>query len=176
MKDLLTLARITSVHGLRGKVKAASSGDFPEHLLDAPEVWLTRPGAKPEQKRLEEASFSGQSFLLKLEGLDSIETARPWIGATVALERSSLPELDGDWFYVASLQGMLVQDPDGRPLGKVKAVYPTGANDVYEIQPPEGDPYLIPAIRQVVRHIDPKAGRMTVVLMDGLGPEDQKTE
>jgi 16S rRNA processing protein RimM len=53
----------------------------------------------------------------------------------------------------------------------VVQIIPTGANDVYVVQPPDRGPQeeiLIPAITSVVLDIDVPAQRMRVELPDGL--------
>jgi len=65
--------------------------------------------------------------------------------------------------------GLTVVTVEGKCLGRVTAVMKTGANDVYYVQAvDDGDEILIPAIRQVVKDIDLKAGVMTIKPLPGL--------
>lgn len=167
----LSLARVTGFHGFSGKVKALSLTDVPEHLLKADKIWILRPREEPRSLKLEDASFTGKGFILKFSGLDSKETAGFLVGAELALPREGLPDLPAETFYVASLQGLRVVDEEGLDLGELAGVYPTGANDVYEIRPEGGPTYLIPATQEVVKKVDLEARRITVHLLPGLGPE-----
>ncbi len=65
--------------------------------------------------------------------------------------------------------GLTVVTNDGRKVGKVSAIMKTGANDVYYVKPDDSDDeILIPAIKQVIKDIDLKAGKITIEPMPGL--------
>ena len=72
--------------------------------------------------------------------------------------------------------GRQVTTEEGVLLGAITAVLPPGANDVYEVPPAEGGPFLIPAIAEVVRSVDLLTGVMVVrlpeVLLDS-APADE---
>ena len=74
--------------------------------------------------------------------------------------RDALPGLDEDEFYYADLIGLAVEDLQGAPLGKVKAIQDYGAGDILEVAGPGGT-LLIPFTRQAVPHVDVKAGKIT---------------
>jgi 16S rRNA processing protein RimM len=56
---------------------------------------------------------------------------------------------------------------EGEPLGTIRAVFPTGSNDVYVCSGGERE-ILLPAISEVVRKVDIQKGLMTVRLLKGL--------
>ncbi len=65
--------------------------------------------------------------------------------------------------------GLKVVTKDGRTLGRISAIMKTGANDVYFVKPDNSDDeILIPAIKQVVKDIDLKAGVITIDPLPGL--------
>ena len=76
-------------------------------------------------------------------------------------------------YYWHEVLGLEVQDEAGSAFGPVVDIIETGANDVYVVRTPAGD-LLLPAIRDVVLSIDPRAGHMTVRLMPGLEPAGGK--
>ncbi len=53
-------------------------------------------------------------------------------------------------------------------LGRVVDILETGANDVYVVRPPQGKEILVPAIKDVVKDIDPERGRMLVEPLPGM--------
>ena len=77
-------------------------------------------------------------------------------------------ELPADTYWIHEIVGLHVKTEDGVLLGAITEVLPTGANDVYEVQPAEGGPFLIPAIAEVVRSVDLLTGVMVVRLPEGL--------
>jgi 16S rRNA processing protein RimM len=53
---------------------------------------------------------------------------------------------------------------DGSPVGTLKEIMETGANNVYVIGTPDHKEILIPAIPSCVLSVDTEAGQMTVRL------------
>ena len=47
-------------------------------------------------------------------------------------------------------------------------VFPTGANDVYQVTDGDGKEYLVPAIRDVVVRVDPDEGVLELRPMRGI--------
>jgi 16S rRNA processing protein RimM len=70
-------------------------------------------------------------------------------------------------FYWHQVIGLRVESTDGQTLGTVRDILETGANDVYIVHGAHGE-LLLPAIKDVVKQIDPAAGRMLVQLLPGL--------
>ena len=78
-------------------------------------------------------------------------------------------ELDDDTFFIQDLQGMHVVDADsGKEYGILKDVLQTGANDVYEVEAPDGRSLLVPVIPQVVCGIDFDSDRIAIRPLEGL--------
>ena len=161
------LALVSAVHGLKGKVKARSLTDRPGSLSKGAEVVLGR-GRKLV---LAEVSRSAAGFILAFEGIGSREAAQALLGQELSLADAPPQALPEGTYVAADLVGLAVVDEAGKELGKLKAVYPTGANDVYEVQPASGESWLLPAIRQVVKEVDLAGRKLVVRLMPGLGPE-----
>ena len=93
-----------------------------------------------------------------------------------ASERLPLPE---DTYYFDEIIGLDVITADGEKLGVVEEILKTGGNDVYIIDPVEkitdestGEAkkkkIMLPALKSVVREINPESGRMLVELPPGL--------
>ncbi len=78
----------------------------------------------------------------------------------------AVPLEEGE-YYEHQVVGLAVVEQDGTPLGKVREILSTGANDVYIVVGPEGE-LLLPAIEPVILEIDLQAGRMVVEVLEGL--------
>ena len=65
------------------------------------------------------------------------------------------------------IQGMNVIDGKGQEIGVVTEILSTGANDVYVVND-KGKEILIPAISDVIVHVDVENSRMVVNLPLGL--------
>ncbi len=70
-------------------------------------------------------------------------------------------------YLVRDLDGCEVVTEEGEPLGILKDVYPTGANDVFAVRRGERE-MLIPALKEVVLSIDTAAKKIKVRLPPGL--------
>ena len=80
-------------------------------------------------------------------------------GAELAVARATLPELtDRDEFYVFQLVGLVVEEEDGRQLGRVREVLEYPANDVLELD----SGVSLPLVEACVRQVDLAGGRIVV--------------
>ena len=73
-------------------------------------------------------------------------------------------------YYIDDIEGLEVATLDGEPLGQVREVLRTGANDVWIVDRGDQPDLLIPALRDIVRKVDLSAGMITVDLPEGLTP------
>ena len=166
------LGQIVGAHGIRGVVKVyaytESTADFDLYdefiLIDTNgrRRNLERLWARPHQKNI---------VRLALKNVNSRDQAESLAGSRVMIPRKQLPPLDDDTYYWADLIGMTVQTAEGEHLGRVKAIIPTGANDVYVVQTPAGhssNEILLPAIASVVLEINVAQGLMVVEIPPGL--------
>ena len=70
--------------------------------------------------------------------IETKEQADALRGLKLFVPRERFPAPDEDEVYVADLIGLEARDPDGRVLGRVKAVQNFGASDMLEITPAGG--------------------------------------
>ena len=106
-------------------------------------------------------------LLLKLEGIDSPEDARPFRGQPMFVPRESVPSLPQGEYYYFQLLDMQVYTPQGDYLGRISEIMQTGSNDVYVVT--DGDrETLVPALDDVIRAVNVEGHRMVVDLPEGL--------
>jgi len=112
------------------------------------------------------ARWVGKRYVVRLDGIESIERAEALRGLPLSVEADALPPIeDADEYYVRDLIGMAVVDEEGRDMGSLKDVFSTGGSDVYVVQGPGGES-LIPATREFVIEVDLEARRMRVHRME----------
>jgi 16S rRNA processing protein RimM len=92
------------------------------------------------------------------------------VGKDIWIDPGRLPALPVGEYYWFEILGLAVFRADtGGLVGRVKAIMPTPAHDVYVVQ--EGDAeYLIPAVAAVILDIDPDQGRV-VIAPEGLAAQ-----
>ncbi|MFZ1200520.1 MAG: ribosome maturation factor RimM, partial [Desulfobacterales bacterium] len=112
-----------------------------------------------------------RTLLLALEGITDRSQAESLVGCEIMIDKASLPRLAAGTYYWHELIGLAVVTIEGRPLGRLTAVMPTGSNDVYVVTSQEdgaANEILIPALKSVIVEVDLAAGRMRVDLPGGL--------
>jgi len=164
--QLIAVGKVVRTHGVRGSVKIypygetlAQMGAGEELILQSESVdrRLTLVSVRP-QKNLLVAQFA------ELKGVDEAEAV---IGREVAIPEDRLPPTEEDEYYHYQLIGLRVETREGLALGPLRAIIPTGGNDVYVVEY-EGKEVLIPAIEDVICEVDTERGVMVVDLPEGL--------
>jgi 16S rRNA processing protein RimM len=79
-------------------------------------------------------------------------------GATLAVPRAALTQLEPDSFYVFELRGLEVVEEGGKGLGRVQDVAHYPANDILELD----TGLALPLVDACIREIDLEAGRVLV--------------
>ena len=146
----LRVGRIVRAHGVRGAVKVLPETDDPSRFLALKEAYIEENGGfRPIL--VSQAQLLSDGAVLYLEGVDTPEQAELMRGKYIAVDRAHAVQLPKDTYFIADLIGCEAFDTDGRRLGKVTDVFPTGANDVYEL---DGGRVLIPALKRVLSKVD----------------------
>jgi 16S rRNA processing protein RimM len=159
-KTAVIVGRIIAPHGLRGEVKVEPLTDFPERFETGARLWvdaelLVVEATRPVQK-LVYIQFVGVQDRNRAESLRGKD-----------LEAPPRPSLSEGSFYQHDVIGLEVREQDGRLLGLVADIFPTGSNDVYVVRGDQGE-LLLPATDDVIHSVDLQSGVMHVELIDGL--------
>jgi 16S rRNA processing protein RimM len=163
------VGRILGPHGLRGLVRVLPFSDVPDrHRTLKQVVARTARFEQPLQIERAEPIKQGQ-WLVRFADVTDRTAAEKLQGAELFISEADLPPLPEGRYYVHQIVGLQVRTVDGRELGPISEVLPTGANDVYVT--PAG---LLPATDEVIKTIDLAAGTMLVDPLPGMleEPED----
>lgn len=166
MKDFLEAGEFTTTHGIAGELRLYPWCDGPAFLTDFKNLYLDEAG----KRRLDAERIRPHKniCIVKLQGVDSIEGARPYIGRTVYISRkdASLPE---GRHFVQDLLGARVVDADtGEEYGTVAGITRPGRHDIYEISTPKGTTVLFPAAEPFMEKIDAENGIITIRPIPGM--------
>lgn len=173
MEDMFKVGVITSTHGVRGEVKVFPTTDDAKRFKRLKQVMLDT-GKEMLTMDIEGIKFFKNMVIVKFKGIDNIDEVQKYRQKNLYVARKDAVRLYKDEYYVADLIDMDVFEEDGRKVGVLKEVMPTGANDVYVVElcggfaNTEQKEVLIPAIKQCIIKVEPEEGRMTVHLMEGL--------
>lgn len=165
-KAFLECGKVVSTHGVRGEVKVQPWCDSAEFLLHFKTLYLNR-GERP--LAVEGLRAHKGMALLKLYGIDSLEQAVTLRGKILYIDREDAPPAQDGEYFIQDLLGLAVRDADsGQAYGLLSDVFPTGANDVYEVTGADGRKHLIPAIRDVIVKTDVDGGVLLIRPLKGL--------
>ena len=161
--ETLAVGRIVRPHGVRGAVLLEAYSELVAAVAPGGRVFL---GEKQTPATVVACRKHAKRYLLELKGTGSLEAAELWRGAELRVPMSRVPALAPDTYFHWQILGLTVVTEDGQVLGQVSEILETGANDVYLVRGERE--ILLPATREVVRQVDPVAGRMVVHLLPGL--------
>lgn len=165
MQKYLEIGRIVAVQGLKGEVRIEPWCDSAEFFCSFDRLYFAKGEASVE---IERSRPHKNVVVAKLKGTDTVEDAQLLRGKILYMDRNDA-HLEKGRYFVQDLLGLTVRDVDnGSVYGRITAVSPTGANDVYEIKNDDGNVYYIPAIPDVVVKTDIENGEMLIRKMDGL--------
>ena len=167
MENMLRVGVITSTHGVRGEVKVFPTTDDAKRFKQLEKVLLTG-GKESLELEIENVRFFKNLVILKFKGYDNINDVETWRQRELMITRDQAVPLEPDEYFVADLIGLQIVDENEQPVGELKDVMFTGANDVYVISLPSGKELLLPAIRDCILNVDLEAGKMKVHILDGL--------
>jgi 16S rRNA processing protein RimM len=164
--EWLVVGKVLAAFGTKGELRVMSQTDFPQRFEPGERLFVER---EPEPFTIESCRWHKGQPLLKLGGVDDRDRAEMLHGRYLRVPGEQLAELEEGEYYLFQVLGLTVVTEAGLELGTIGDVLQTGANDVYVVPTPKGE-LLLPAIKDVVKDVDLKAGRMVVSLLPGLMP------
>ena len=171
--DLLIIGKVIKPHGVKGRVKVKYYGGDLTQFSNYREVILRDGGGDLKTYNVVQAVSQPPLLVLQLKGLDRIEDVEPLVGEEILIRRDVLPHLEEDEYYWVDLLGMGVETENGKKIGTVKEIFPTGANDVYVVEGKRGEIFL-PATGDVIKKVDCERKVIKAHWMEGLwGTEDE---
>ena len=160
--NLIAVGKIVAPHGVRGDVRIIPLTDFPDRFRPSLVVYLSDRSPLV----ITQVKQNKQFLLLKFENFDERNAIESLRGQLIHVKEQDLVALSKDQFYIFEIIGLQVYDEADVYLGAVTDVLQTGSNDVYVIEKPGEKPILIPALKEVVRHVDIPGKKMIVKLQE----------
>src|SRR5262245_9420479 len=160
----VAVGRITRAHGVHGEVAVLVISEVPGRFDAGATVWTE--GGRALTSRA--ARAHGDRLLVRFDGVADREQAEALRGELLVVPESASPELpDGTW-WDHQIVGCEVQTDGGRPLGTVRDVIHTAANDVWSVFDAAETETLIPVIAGVIVGVDVATRRIVVREVPGL--------
>jgi 16S rRNA processing protein RimM len=159
----VAVGRITRAHGILGEVAVLVLTEV-EGRFDAGATVALENGrtlsieaVRPDRARL----------LVKFREVPDRTTAETLGGKYVFVAADDVPPAPEGAFWPHQLEGCEVETESGRPLGVVHEVVSGLANDWWVVRA-NGEETMVPALKDVVLHVDVSARRVVVRDVPGL--------
>lgn len=165
--DLIPIAEVDRVRGLRGEVVVTVHADDPSRMAELEAVFVAQPDGGCLRLGIEGVKRLGARAVLKLTGYDTPEEARALVGRELFIPpQASTPAPPGR-YYAYQLAGLSARLKDGTPLGKVREVLAQGEQSLLVIEGESGE-ILVPFVKAICIACDLEAGTVTLDPPDGL--------
>lgn len=173
MSNPVFLGQVVRPHGVRGGLKIKVSDERPDRFQAGQAVLLKGPREKGEGQTFQVKSYSEEGLfgILYLEDCQSLDQAETLRGFSLYVDRTDLPDLPQDRFYILDLEGLDVVNEEGLDRGRVESVLSTWANDVLALRY-QGREILIPFVKAFIREIDLDRRQIVIHEWEGLFDEN----
>ena len=158
----IRVGKVTRTHGLKGELKFYPTEQNSATVQSGQRICLGEI-----QLKIESVRGVKSPFILKLDGINSIEAAKSFAGHEVKVAREDFEPLPEGEFYRFEIEGLNVFNDTGKYYGVIEEIVETGSNDVYVVRG-EGKEWLIPMIDSVVQTIDLEQGKLIFHCVEGL--------
>ena len=158
--DLLAVGVITATHGVGGELKVKSFSGEPQHIAALQEA-IFRKGTAERRLRIQGARLQPPGVILKLEGMNTPETARQLIGYEIWVPRRDAAPLASGEYYASDLCRCTVWFEEER-IGDVRAVWDGGPAQLLEVISADGKTHLVPFLEHFIREVDLSKGRIAL--------------
>ncbi len=165
--DFFYLGKVVKTHGIHGELSGFVDADDPLVYSQLHGVFIrTKQGIIPhliESINIDDKGY----FILCIEGVDSIEKAKKFIGKEMYLPLSMLPPLGGNNFYFHEIIGFSVVDSISGHLGEVTGVLEHTRQPLMEINH-NGTEILIPIHDDIITKVDRDSSTIYITAPEGL--------
>jgi 16S rRNA processing protein RimM len=166
---------VVGAQGVRGRVRIKS------FTQDPMAVGAYGPLADEAGKRsfkLRTVGLSRGAVLAEIAGVADRNAAEALKGTKLYADRTALGGTDEGEYFEADLIGLKAEDGEGRPLGRVKAVFDFGAGPLVELERDGGATQMLAFTDANVPVVDIAGGRIVVNLPVEVEarPEDEEKE
>lgn len=161
---MIYVLQIVNTHGIRGEVKALHYTDGEEFFKKVKTVY------KKDNTPVKILSWRFQkgAVLLKLEGVDDVNTAEKLKFTELYAKEEDLPKLPEGEFYFFELIGLTAMLDGGSEIGAVTNVVENNAANLLEITKNDGEKVLIPNIPVFVSEVSLEEKKIWITPIEGL--------
>ena len=163
-EEVYKIGKLGKAHGVKGEIQLQFDDDVFDRV--EAEYLILRLDGIMVPFFMEEYRFkSDEVALVKFEGIDTQERARPLTGTEVFFPRELADGDESDELSYAQLVGFtLVNDADSKEVGTIAFIDEQTMNIMFEME----DGTLIPASEELITDIDTENKKITVDIPQGI--------
>ncbi len=158
MNDCICIGEFIKPHGICGELLFATYNPLSD-ALDSNIPLFVEKNYELEPLEIEKIRRVNKGYLVKLCGVDSIESAENFRKVPVYIKKTDI-NLNLGEYLVSDLIGLNCFNDNNRKIGTVSEIYP-GEADIIEIKSNEAT-YLIPMTEGNISSIDIKNSKIAV--------------
>ena len=151
--SMVSVGRVTRPQGNRGEVFVMSDTDFGDERFRPGAVLFTSRNGAVEQLTVAESREHRGAWVMRFEGVLSIDGAEQFRGVELRIPESELRPLGDGAFYVHDLLGCVVRTPDDVEVGRVERVDLMTGIPMLAVGGGAGE-VLVPLVDAICRRID----------------------
>lgn len=164
------IARVTGRRGTAGEFTARVPSGDAERWTGVTRLLVRFGNGETGEHEVERARAYRDRLVVKLAGVDDVESAERFRGSDLCVNLADAPALPDGEYWLDDLVGRTVVDENDDVLGTVDDVTETGAGAVLVVgggRAGRGE-ILIPLVRVFVKGIEEDTGRLRVRIPDDL--------
>jgi 16S rRNA processing protein RimM len=162
-RELVLVGRVVKPQGRHGEVAVVCLSDRADRFPTLRRAFAAGASGEPRELRVLRAWPHKGRFVLKIEGVDSIDDAEKLRDFELRIPEEEVAALPEGSYYHYQLAGLSVVDEQGEPLGLVEDVVETGGEARVLVVRGEAGETLLPFAAATVKSVD-LAGRRLVVV------------
>ncbi len=162
LTEFLECGQVVNTHGIRGEIRIVPWADSPDFLCQFSTLYLD---SENRAMKVLSCRVHKGSVIVRLEGIDTVETAMLLKGKTVRIRRADAKLPHGS-FFISDIIGLDVVDEEGRKLGVLKEVLSPSLQQVYVVSGTRE--IMIPAVPQFILETNIPEGYLKVRLIEGM--------
>jgi 16S rRNA processing protein RimM len=161
---LVAIGRVVKPQGRHGEVVVEPFSDRPQRFPELRRAFVPAAGGQGREVKVTGCWPHKGRFVLKIEGVDSIDGAEGFRGLELRIPEEELEVLPAGSYYHHQLRGLRAEDERGRVVGTVEEVLEAGGEaPVLVVRGPRGET-MVPLAESFIRTVDLAAGRVVVVV------------
>ena len=160
-KNLIEIGSFVGAHGIKGEVKLKSFTEIPENIFSFREIFIESYENPVKLKLIRKLK---QTFVCKIENIETRTDAENFKGLKLFITRKSLPKLTNEEFYHSDLLNFEVYNLNKKSFGKVISLDDFGAGLLVEVKK-NNKKFYLPMGKTFLKKIDYK-NRQIILELD----------